>query len=113
MEAVKETYDLMSQKYFTYATPTLCWNSTPTIKFMLFNYMEADSIDGIYTTPHECASISKFTGGIGSPHNVRAKNSHIRGTNGIGIVPMLKVFNTTARYVDQGGGKRNGSENLS
>ena len=74
--------------------------------------MKEDSIDGIYSTLRDCAMISKWAGGIGLHiHNIRAKNSMIRGTNGIsnGIVPMLRVFNNTARYVDQGGGKRNGS----
>ena len=114
LEAVKETYDLMSQKYFTHATPTLFNAGTPRpqLSSCYLICMESDSIDGIYNTLHECASISKFAGGIGlHAHNIRAKQSHIRGTNGTsnGLVPMLKVFNMTARYVDQGGGKRNGS----
>ena len=74
--------------------------------------MKDDSIDGIFSTLKDCAMISKWAGGIGlHAHNIRAKNSRIRGTNGIsnGLVPMLRVFNNTARYVDQGGGKRNGS----
>lgn len=112
--SVKETYDLMSQKYFTHATPTLYNAGTPRpqLSSCYLIAMENDSIDGIYNTLHECASISKWAGGIGCHlHNIRAKGSHIRGTNGTsnGIVPMLRVFNMTARYVDQGGGKRNGS----
>lgn len=114
LDAAKETYDLMSRKYFTHATPTLFNAGTPRpqLSSCYLICMEDDSIDGIYNTLHECAKISKFAGGIGlHVHNVRAKNSHIRGTNGTsnGLVPMLKVFNMTARYVDQGGGKRNGS----
>ena len=114
LESVKETYNLMSRKYFTHATPTLFNAGTPRpqLSSCYLISMEDDSIDGIYNTLHECASISKFAGGIGlHVHNVRAKQSHIRGTNGTsnGLVPMLKVFNMTARYVDQGGGKRNGS----
>ena len=114
MKAVKETYDLMSQKYFTHATPTLYNAGTPRpqLSSCYLLGMESDSIDGIYNTLKECASISKWAGGIGlHMHNIRATGSHIRGTNGIsnGIVPMLRVFNMTARYVDQGGGKRNGS----
>ena len=114
LPSVKETYDLMSQKYFTHATPTLYNAGTPRpqLSSCYLIAMEDDSIDGIYNTLHECASISKWAGGIGCHlHNVRAKGSHIRGTNGTsnGIVPMLRVFNMTARYVDQGGGKRNGS----
>jgi len=104
--SVKETYDLMSQKYFTHATPTLYNAGTPRpqLSSCYLIAMEDDSIDGIYNTLHECASISKWAGGIGCHlHNVRAKGSHIRGTNGTsnGIVPMLRVFNMTARYVDQ------------
>ena len=111
---VKETYDLMSQKYFTHATPTLFNAGTPRpqLSSCFLNAMESDSIDGIYNTLKECALISKHAGGIGLHiHNVRATGSHIRGTNGTsnGIVPMLRVFNNTAKYVDQGGGKRNGS----
>jgi len=114
MEKVQETYDLMSQKYFTHATPTL-FNAGTQREQLSSCYlicMEDDSIDGIYNTLKECAKISKWAGGIGLHiHNVRATGSHIRGTNGIsnGIVPMLQVFNSTAKYVDQGGGKRNGS----
>jgi ribonucleoside-diphosphate reductase alpha subunit len=114
MKAVKETYDLMSQKYFTHATPTLYNAGTPRpqLSSCYLLGMESDSIDGIYNTLKECAKISKWAGGIGlHMHNVRATGSYIRGTNGTsnGIVPMLRVFNMTARYVDQGGGKRNGS----
>jgi ribonucleoside-diphosphate reductase alpha chain len=114
LEKVKETYDLMSMKYFTHATPTLFNAGTPhpQCSSCYLLSMESDSIDGIYNTLKECALISKWAGGIGLHiHNVRASGSHIRGTNGTsnGIVPMLKVFNHTAKYVDQGGGKRNGS----
>ena len=110
---IKTTYDLMSQKYFIHATPTL-YNSghLDHNAALLFLGMEEDSIDGIYNTLKNCAKISKYAGGIGLHiHNIRANGSHINGTNGTsnGIVPMLKVFNDTARYVDQGGGKRNGS----
>ena len=112
--AVQETYDLMSQKYFTHATPTLFNAGTPhpQLSSCYLLGLEADSIDGIYNTLKECALISKWAGGIGLHiHNVRATGSAIVGTNGQsnGIVPMLQVFNATARYVDQGGGKRNGS----
>ncbi len=114
LEKVKTTYDLMSQKYFTHATPTLYNAGTPRpqLSSCYLIAMEDDSIDGIYNTLKDCAKISKWAGGIGLHiHNVRASGSHIRGTNGTsnGIVPMLRVFNNTARYVDQGGGKRNGS----
>jgi len=103
---VKETYDLMSQKYFTHATPTLYNAGTPRsqLSSCYLIAMEDDSIDGIYNTLKDCANISKYAGGIGLHiHNVRAAGSHIRGTNGTsnGIVPMLRVFNNTARYVDQ------------
>ena len=113
-EKVVETYNLMSQKYFTHATPTLFNAGTPKpqLSSCYLIAMENDSIDGIYNTLKECAMISKWAGGIGLHiSNVRATESHIRGTNGTsnGIVPMLRVFNDTARYVDQGGGKRNGS----
>lgn len=114
IESAVETYDLMSKKYFTHATPTLFNAGTPKPQmsscFLLT--MKDDSIDGIYDTLKSCAKISQSAGGIGlSIHNVRATGSYIRGTNGTsnGIVPMLKVFNDTARYVDQGGGKRKGS----
>jgi len=111
---VKQTYDLMSQKYFTHATPTLFNAGTPhpQLSSCFLLAMENDSIEGIYNTLKDCALISKWAGGIGLHiHNIRASGSHIRGTNGSsnGIVPMLKVFNNTAKYVDQGGGKRNGS----
>ena len=111
--AVKETYDLMSQKYFTHATPTLFNAGTPKpqLSSCFLIAMETDSVDGIYNTLKECANISKWAGGIGLHiHNVRAKGSHIRGTNGTsgGVVPMLAVFNKTARYINQGG-RRNGS----
>jgi ribonucleoside-diphosphate reductase alpha subunit len=114
MEKVKTTYDLMSQKYFTHATPTLFNAGTqrPQLSSCYLIGMESDSIKGIYNTLADCASISKWAGGIGMHiHNVRAAGSHIRGTNGTsnGIVPMLRVFNNTARYCDQGGGKRKGS----
>jgi ribonucleoside-diphosphate reductase alpha subunit len=112
--SAKETYDAMSQKYFTHATPTLYNAGTlrPQLSSCYLIAMEEDSIDGIYNTLKDCANISKYAGGIGlHVHNVRASGTHIRGTNGTsnGIVPMLRVFNNTARYVDQGGGKRNGS----
>ena len=111
---VKETYDLMSQKYFTHATPTLFNAGTPKpqLSSCFLQSMESDSVDGIYNTLKDCANISKWAGGIGLHiHNIRASGSHIRGTNGKsnGIVPMLKVFNNTAKYIDQGGGRRNGS----
>jgi ribonucleoside-diphosphate reductase alpha subunit len=106
IDRVKETYDLMSQKYFTHATPTLFNAGTlkPQLSSCFLLAMEQDSIDGIYSTLKDCALISKWAGGIGLHiHNVRAKGSHIRGTNGSsnGIVPMLRVFNNTAKYVDQ------------
>jgi ribonucleoside-diphosphate reductase alpha chain len=114
LDAVIETYELMSKKYFTHATPTLFNAGTPKPQmsscFLL--QMKDDSIDGIYDTLKQTAKISQSAGGIGlSIHNVRATGSYIRGTNGTsnGIVPMLRVFNDTARYVDQGGGKRKGS----
>jgi ribonucleotide reductase alpha subunit len=111
---IKETYDLLSLKYFTHATPTLFNAGTPRpqLSSCYLLKMEDDSLDGIYNTLKDCAMISKWAGGIGLHiHNVRAKHTHIQGTNGTsnGIVPMLRVFNTTARYCDQGGGKRNGS----
>ena len=112
--AAKKTYDLMSQKYFTHATPTLFNAGTPRpqLSSCYLLSMEEDSIDGIYNTLKDCANISKWAGGIGLHiHNIRGTGTHIRGTNGTsnGIIPMLKVFDKTARYVDQGGGKRNGS----
>jgi len=114
IEAVLETYELMSKRYFTHATPTLFNSGTPKPQmsscFLLT--MKDDSIDGIYDTLKQTAKISQSAGGIGlSIHNIRATGSYIAGTNGTsnGIVPMLRVFNDTARYVDQGGGKRKGS----
>lgn len=114
LRLVKETYDLMSQKLFTHATPTLFNAGTPRpqLSSCYLIAMEDDSLDGIYNTLHDCARISKYAGGIGLHiHNIRAKGTHILGTNGTsnGLVPMLRVFNNTARYIDQGGGKRNGS----
>ena len=114
LDAVKESYDLMSQKYFTHATPTLFNAGTPRpqLSSCFLIAMENDSVDGIYNTLKECANISKWAGGIGLHiHNIRGTGSHIRGTNGTsnGIVPMLRVFDKTARYIDQGGGKRAGS----
>lgn len=113
LKRVKETYDLMSQKYFTHATPTLFNAGTlhPQLSSCYLIAMEEDSLTGIFNTLSDCANISKWAGGIGLHiHNVRAKGSLISGTNGYstGIVPMLRVFNSTARYVDQGG-RRNGS----
>src|ERR1700761_4819004 len=114
LDAAIQTYDLMSKKFFTHATPTLFNAGTPKPQmsscFLL--QMQDDSIDGIYDTLKQTAKISQSAGGIGlSIHNVRATGSYIRGTNGTsnGIIPMLKVFNDTARYVDQGGGKRKGA----
>ena len=109
-----ETYDLMSQKIYTHATPTLFNAGTPRpqLSSCFLMSMSDDSIAGIYKTLGDCAAISKYAGGIGLHcHNVRARGSLIKGTNGTsnGLVPMLRVFNNTARYVDQGGGKRNGS----
>lgn len=114
LEAAIETYELMSKKYFTHATPTL-FNSgmpKPQMSSCFLLAMKDDSIDGIYDTLKQTAKISQSAGGIGlSIHNIRATGSYIAGTNGTsnGIVPMLRVFNDTARYVDQGGGKRKGS----
>jgi ribonucleoside-diphosphate reductase subunit M1 len=114
IEAALESYDLMSRQYFTHATPTLYNAGTPRpqLSSCFLLAMKDDSIDGIYDTLKQCAIISKYAGGIGlSIHNIRSAASYIRGTNGTsnGIVPMLRVFNNTARYVDQGGGKRKGS----
>ena len=114
IKKVKESYDLMSKKYFTHATPTLfnAGSNHNQLSSCFLLAMESDSITGIYNTLKDCANISKYAGGIGLHiHNIRSTGSHIRGTNGTsnGIVPMLRVFNNTARYVDQGGGKRNGS----
>ena len=109
-----QTYNYMANKYFIHATPTLFNAGTPRpqLSSCYLLSMEADSIDGIFKTLHECAQISKWAGGIGLHiHNIRASGTPIRGTNGKsnGLVPLLQVFNNTARYVDQGGGKRNGS----
>lgn len=106
LERVKESYDAMSQKYFTHATPTLFNAGTPRpqLSSCFLIAMEDDSIQGIYNTLKDCANISKWAGGIGLHiHNIRSTGTHIRGTNGTsnGIVPMLRVFNTTAKYVDQ------------
>ena len=114
IDSALESYDLLSQKYFTHGTPTLFNAGTPRpqLSSCFLLSMSDDSIKGIYDTLTDCALISKWAGGIGLHiHNVRASGSHIRGTNGTsnGIVPMLRVFNNTAKYVDQGGGKRNGS----
>jgi ribonucleoside-diphosphate reductase alpha chain len=114
IEGAINTYNLMSERWFTHATPTLFNAGTPKPQmsscFLLT--MKDDSIDGIYDTLKQCAKISQSAGGIGlAIHNVRATGSYIKGTNGTsnGIIPMLRVFNDTARYVDQGGGKRKGS----
>ena len=114
LERAFETYDLLSQKYFTHATPTLFNAGTPRqqLSSCFLLSMSEDSISGIYKTLGDCAAISKYAGGIGLHiHNIRARGSLIKGTNGQsnGLTPMLRVFNNTARYVDQGGGKRNGS----
>ena len=114
LDAAIETYTLMSKKYFTHATPTLFNSGTPKpqLSSCFLLTMQDDSIDGIYNTLKQTAKISQSAGGIGlSIHNIRATGSYIAGTNGTsnGIVPMLRVFNDTARYVDQGGGKRKGS----
>lgn len=114
LDAAIETYDLLSEKWFTHATPTLFNAGTPKpqLSSCFLLTMKDDSIDGIYDTLKQCAKISQSAGGIGlSIHNVRAKGSYIKGTNGVsnGIVPMLRNFDMTARYVDQGGGKRKGS----
>ena len=114
IDSAIETYHLMSQKFFTHATPTLFNAGTPfpQMSSCFLMVMKDDSISGIYETLTQSAKISKSAGGIGiAVSNIRSKESYIRGTNGTsnGIVPMLKVFNDTARYVDQGGGKRKGS----
>lgn len=114
IEAVIETYTLMSERWYTHATPTLFNSGTtkPQLSSCFLLQLKDDSIDGIYDTLKQCAKISQSAGGIGlSIHNVRATGSYIRGSNGTsnGIVPMLRVFNDTARYVDQGGGKRKGA----
>lgn len=114
LDSVFETYHLMSQKWFTHATPTLFNSGTnrPQMSSCFLLDMQSDSIEGIYDTLKQCALISKSAGGIGlAVHRIRAAGSYIRGTNGIsnGLIPMLRVFNNTARYVDQGGGRRKGS----
>merc|ERR1719510_2614504 len=114
IEAAIETYNGMSEKIFTHASPTMFNSGTqrPQLSSCFLVTMRDDSIEGIYDTLKDCAMISKNAGGIGvAVHDVRATGSYIRGTNGTsnGIVPMLRVFNNTARYVDQGGGKRKGS----
>lgn len=114
LDKVKLTYDYMSQKYFTHATPTLfnAGTNRPQLSSCFLIAMEDDSVEGIFNTLKECAKISKYAGGIGLHiHNIRGTGSHIRGTNGTsnGIIPMLGVYNKTARYIDQGGGKRAGS----
>uniref|UniRef100_A0A6N2NGU1 Ribonucleoside-diphosphate reductase n=1 Tax=Salix viminalis TaxID=40686 RepID=A0A6N2NGU1_SALVM len=114
IESATKTYHLMAQSWFTHATPTLFNAGTthPQLSSCFLLCMKDDSIEGIYDTLKECAVISKLAGGIGiAIHNVHATGSYIRGTNGAsnGIVPMLRVFNNTARYVDQGGGKRKGA----
>jgi len=114
IEAAVETYNLLSEKWFTHATPTLFNAGTPKpqLSSCFLLTMQDDSIDGIYDTLKQCAKISQSAGGIGlSIHNIRAKGSYIKGTGGLsnGIVPMLRNFDMTARYVDQGGGKRKGS----
>ncbi len=114
IDSVIETYNLLSERWFTHATPTLFNAGTPKpqLSSCFLLTMKDDSIDGIYDTLKQCAKISQSAGGIGlSIHHVRAKGSYIKGTNGVsnGIVPMLRNFDMTARYVDQGGGKRKGS----
>jgi len=114
IDAAIDTYHLLSEKWFTHATPTLfnAGTTKPQMSSCFLLSMKDDSINGIYSTLKDCALISQSAGGIGlSIHNVRAKGTFIKGTNGYsnGIVPMLRVFNDTARYVDQGGGKRKGS----
>jgi ribonucleoside-diphosphate reductase alpha chain len=114
IDRVIETYNLLSERWFTHATPTLFNAGTPKpqLSSCFLVQMQGDSIEGIYDTLKQCALISQSAGGIGlSIHNVRATGSYIKGTNGTsnGIIPMLKVFNDTARYVDQGGGKRKGA----
>jgi ribonucleoside-diphosphate reductase alpha chain len=114
IEAAVETYHLLSEKWFTHATPTLFNAGTPKpqLSSCFLLTMREDSVEGIYDTLKQCAKISQSAGGIGlSIHNIRATGSYIRGTNGVsnGIVPMLRVFNDTARYIDQGGNKRKGA----
>ncbi|MFA7614615.1 MAG: ribonucleotide reductase N-terminal alpha domain-containing protein, partial [Candidatus Caldatribacteriota bacterium] len=114
IEEAMKTYQLISEGWFTHASPTLfnAGTNKPQMSSCFLVAMKDDSIDGIYETLKQCALISQSAGGIGlSIHNIRAKGSFIKGTNGTsnGIVPMLRVFNDTARYVDQGGGKRKGA----
>lgn len=114
VEKAVETYNLLSQKYFTHASPTLFNAGTPQAQLSscFLIDMKSDSIDGIYDTLKTCAMISKTAGGIGlNAHCIRATGSYIAGTNGTsnGLIPMLRVFNNTARYVDQGGNKRPGA----
>ena len=114
IDAAIETYDLLSERWFTHASPTLFSAGMPKAQLsscFLLGMLD-DSIDGIFATLHQCALISKFAGGIGlSVHNIRASGSYIGGTNGTsnGLVPLLRVYNNTARYVDQGGNKRPGA----
>ncbi|ERM96220.1 hypothetical protein AMTR_s00001p00125090 [Amborella trichopoda] len=114
LDSAMQTYHLMSQRWFNHASPTLFNSGTPRpqLSSCFLVCMKEDGIEGIYNTLKECAVISKSAGGIGlSVHNIRSTGSYIRGTNGAsnGIIPMLRVFNDTARYVDQGGGKRKGA----
>ena len=114
LQAAFETYDMMSQGFFTHASPTLFHSGTthPQLSSCFLVQMSDDSIHGIYDTLKRCAVISKAAGGIGlSVHNIRARGTHIKGTRGVsnGLVPMLRVFDATSRYVDQGGGKRPGA----
>lgn len=114
IDSAIRTYHLLSERWFTHASPTLFNAGTPRpqLSSCFLVCMKSDSIEGIYDTLKECACISKAAGGIGvSIHCIRASGSYIRGTNGVsnGVVPMLRVYNDTARYVDQGGGKRKGA----
>jgi len=114
IERVLQTYNLMSERYFTHASPTLFNAGTPhpQLSSCFLICMKDDSIEGIYDTLKNCAMISKTAGGIGlNIHNIRATGSYIAGTNGYsnGIVPMLRAYDATARYVDQGGNKRPGA----
>ncbi|HMC96606.1 MAG TPA: ribonucleotide reductase N-terminal alpha domain-containing protein, partial [Flavobacteriales bacterium] len=114
LDSAIETYNALSEGWYTHATPTLfnAGSPKPQMSSCFLLQLKDDSISGIYDTLKQCAQISQSAGGIGlSVHNLRAKGSYIKGTNGTsnGIVPMLRVFNDTARYVDQGGGKRKGS----
>ena len=114
LEKAYETYRHISNKDFIHATPTLfnAGTNREQLASCFLLAMKEDSVKGIYDTLKDCALISKYSGGIGLHiHNIRSNSSFIKGTNGYsnGIVPMLRVFNDTARYIDQGGGKRNGS----